>query len=821
MLKIKRIKLSGFRGMLKPQELDFTRKGVNTPSPLVLYGLNSSGKTSFVDSLEWFLSPQNEIEWLNREDAKQRAYPHQAAKDGESFVEIEFYDSEKEVNTLRKTFNHKKITQPDLSSVGDFKHIYEAFVIKPYLRYLEVIDFIYNRTGLEKYQKLASWMGFENELAFQEKIALEIVLELKKKEKQLIDNISFLEASLSRLIGSNVFSELTTLDFCNAILKTYKIKLSANLTDLWQYIPEISKLKVSSSVGVKVDKLTEVETALSAFSFNIKLIIEVGTLKEAIKELRKEQKLIEKIDVIDLYTQALEILNKTTEGKTKCPVCGIEWEKEKLLTHIHGELILLKKIKEDRDAIFSRANELKDLLKKEIERIKQILSKYDEAQKLIPNLNYEKIKKYLNNLSALEILLYEGVFTKEFVFLATEKGIDVLNKEKDLIKKEVSVEKVKIQPSKEELQLSENIEKLNQVKDRWYEILNAKAEAQFTATQIENFIQLSNALIKLVQENIKSRFNETSERIGRYFGILRRDKDIKNIEIVLNEERGRAAGRSAEIQLSYYNILVKPAYKVLSESLLNSLGLAVYFTCVKQFNTKCKFIVLDDIMNSLDIENRDTVLDLIEQELGDYQVFLLTHDYYWFQKIIRRFPQWVSKKIKGWEYNIGAKIDFAKTTKEEVEELLSDSTTIEDGGFKFGRHVEGILNELCENLCAEVRHRYARNDPPTTEELFDALYKRLKDKIGSNHPVVGKVLNAKKYEPLIRTFTGHPRENYPSTLSSTEVKRAMQEWFNLEQDLWCTNCKHYIEYFKTKDSIECHCERIKLNKINVSNKVNK
>jgi hypothetical protein len=604
-------------------------------------------------------------------------------------------------------------------------------------------------------------------------------------------------------------------------LKTYKIKPYVNLSDLWQYIPEISKLKISSSVGVKVDKLTEIETTLSAFSFGTKLIIEVEALKEAIKELRKEQKLIEKIDVIDLYIQALEVLNKTTERKTKCPVCGIEWEKEKLLAHIQGELILLKKVKEDRDTIFSKANELKELLRKETERTKQIFSKYDEAQKLIPGLNYEKIKKYHDNLSVLETILYEGVLTKEFVFSTTEKDIDALDEEKDLVKKEVFAEKTKIQPSKEELRLSENKEKLSQVKDRWCEIMNAKVEAQFISTQIENFIQLSNALVKLVQESIKSRFSETSERIGRYFGILRSDKDIKNIEIVLNEERGRAVGRSAEIQLSYYNISVKPAYKVLSESLLNSLGLAVYFTCVKQFNTQCKFIVLDDIMNSLDIDNRDTVLDLIEKELGDYQVFLLTHDYYWFQKIIRRFPQWISKKIKGWEYNIGAKIDFAKTTKEEIEELLSDSTTIEDAGFKFGRHVEGILNEICENLCAEVRHRYARNDPPTTEELFDALYKRFKDKIGSNHPVVEKALNAKKYEPLIRTFTGHPRGNYPSTLSSTEVKRAMQEWFNLEQDLWCSDCRHYIEYFKTKDSIECHCGRIKLNKINVSNKANK
>ena len=76
MLKIKKIKLSGFRGILNTQELSFIEEGGNKPRSLVLYGLNSSGKTSFVDALEWFLSSKNEIEWLNRDEAKQKAYSH-------------------------------------------------------------------------------------------------------------------------------------------------------------------------------------------------------------------------------------------------------------------------------------------------------------------------------------------------------------------------------------------------------------------------------------------------------------------------------------------------------------------------------------------------------------------------------------------------------------------------------------------------------------------------------------------------------------------------------------------------------------------------
>lgn len=809
MLKIKKIQLSGFRGMLKPHELDFTRKGEALPASLVLYGLNSSGKTSFVDGIEWFLSPTNEIEWLAREDAKERAYPHQEAKDAESFVEVEFQDSENKIGSLKKTFNHKKITQPEISSKEDFEKIYSSFVIRPYLRYLEVIDFVYNRSGAEKYQKLASWMGFESELNFQEKIALEIIPALKRKEKSLLENTTVLEKHLRGLLDGRTSDELNLIGFCNSILKTHKISPANNLPDLWQAIQNLSRSKNISTSSAVVSKLTEIEVSLSPISFDDVFLNSVEKLRVAMAELATEQKLLAKIDVIFIYTQAVDILNKTVDINTNCPVCGTEWKREKLLQHIKDEMELLKGAKEKKEEISRSINNIKTLIRREQEIAKQIVWKYEDAKKIIPSISYSEINKYQTDLADLESSLTGNLFVKGIQFATNSEDVTKINTEKDELIKQINAERVKIQPPKDELKLVEDTEKLNQIRDKWGEIDVAQKEAQFFTKELESFTILGNALVKLVQDNIKSRFGEMSTRIGKYFGILRSDKDIKQIEIVLNEEKGKAAGRSAEIQLNYFDIAVKPAYKVLSESLLNSLGLAVYFACAKQFNTECKFIVLDDIMNSLDIENRDTVLDLIEQEFSDYQVVLFTHDYYWFQRIVRRFPQWVSKKIKSWDYKGGAQIDFAKTTKEEINALLSDSTTIEDGGFKLGKHIEGILNELCENVEAEVKHRYTRSDPPSMEELFDALYKRLKNKLGKNE-IVEKVLNAKKYEPNIRNFTGHPRDNYPSTISATEVKRAMEEWFVLEKNLWCEDCHHYVEYLQKKNGIECRCGKLKL-----------
>ncbi len=813
MLKVRKITLSGFRGILKPQDLLLTAKDDKKPRSLVLYGLNSSGKTSFVDGVEWFLSEDNKVEWLTREDAEEKAYPHLAVdpdKD-ESFVELQFDDSEKKLDTLRKTYNHKKITQPSLSSDDDFENVYKAFVIKPYLRYLEVIDFVYNQTGLKKYQRLANWMGFESELSFQEKLALKILPELKRKKDELAATVKALEQHLFKLTGSQDTSDIEILRICNGVLTAHKIAEQKSIEGLLAYIPEFAKLRATSSVGITIDKLTQAETSIGLFTVSNTLLGSLVDAKKQLDDFNKELKRIEQIDVIGLYDQALEVLNKQTETSTTCPVCGTSWERDELVKHIQDELNLLTKVKEDKEAIEKVINTLKSVVRQEAGTIERLLSKYDDVQKIIPALTYEKTKAYKEILSGLESGWLAKPLGATTEIALTKELIEQVEAEQKEVLKTITSEKTKIQPSERDLKLAEDIEKLTQIRVKLIEIRDTEAESQFTEKEITAFAAVSNKLITLIQENIKSRFNEISERIGKYFSILRNDKDIKNIEIVLNEEKGRAAGRSAEIQLHYYDVTVKPAYKVLSESLLNSLGLAVYFTCIKQFNDSCKFIVLDDIMNSLDIDKRDTLLDLIEQEFSDYQIILFTHDYYWFQKIVRRFPKWIPKKIKSWGYETGAVIDVAATTQEEIEECLKDSTRIEDAGWKLGRYVESTLNELCEGLWAAVRYRYTKNDPPSMEELFDALYARLNDK-AKGHAAVQQIQEAKKYEPIMRNFVSHARTNSGTSIAPAEIKRAAEEWFKLENELWCKDCHQFVEYHRSKESIECQCGKLKLEK---------
>src|SRR3990167_8232189 len=328
MLKIRKLKLSGFRGILNPQELDLTVQGDKSPRPFVLFGLNSSGKTSFVDGLEWFLSKDNKIEWLRREEAEEKAYPHQAARDKsvDSFVNVEFYDTANRIGTLTKTFD----------------------------------------------QQL----------------------------KQLIE-------------GLTVVTEVNVLSFCNELLKLHEIAKCESIDEVWDKIPEINKLKSASSVGVAVDKLTRAEATLAALVLKDNLADQAKQLEEKIEIFRKEKKLVEQIDVIELYTHALGILTRQTTTDTKCPVCGKDWEREKLIAHIKGELELLKKTKEDKEELERDSLLLKGAVDRETLSVKELNAHYEEIQSIISEIQYDAAKNYLKCLNDLTSVLGSPMFDEE------------------------------------------------------------------------------------------------------------------------------------------------------------------------------------------------------------------------------------------------------------------------------------------------------------------------------------------------------------------------------------------------------------------------
>lgn len=579
--------------------------------------------------------------------------------------------------------------------------------------------------------------------------------------------------------------------------------------DIEKCLPDVAKLQIQTSHAKNFHMLSSAETNLAAFAINKSLIEQVNLLKDERDKFIREQKSISNINAIDLYNKAQEILSDSEQEKTRCPVCGLEWDRKKLLEHIKGELNLLDQIKSKRAELIQKADRLNSLVKGEQNVVTRAIAKYQEAQGIIPSLKYDVAERYKIILSELETSLSSNIFAIGWeLSIPDTKIFDEVEDERDQIIKLLGVEKAKLEPSKEALLLDSMVQGLRKANELWDKLIQEKEEHDFWTSEVAKFLEIADAVGQLIREGIKNLFEEISLLIEEYFVILRKDKDIKNIKIDFNVTK-KAEGRSAEIQLSYYDVNVKPAYKVLSESLLNSLGLPVYFACVRKFNKDCGFIVLDDIINSLDIHHRETIINLFEDKFSDFQVILFTHDDLWFERLQTRFPHWVRKKIKKWEYDTGPRIDFAKTTKEELDSMLGeDETKAKEAGMKFGEYLEGVLHELCEKIEAKMKYRYYKQDLPTMNELFEAACERLKDILGDQHELVVKMRNAWQRDPLIRNFCMHDRRNYASSISLTEVKNSYQKWFNeVENHLRCAECHKIVEYVKAKGQEHLQCQK--------------
>jgi ABC-type dipeptide/oligopeptide/nickel transport system ATPase subunit len=112
-----------------------------------------------------------------------------------------------------------------------------------------------------------------------------------------------------------------------------------------------------------------------------------------------------------------------------------------------------------------------------------------------------------------------------------------------------------------------------------------------------------------------------------------------------------------------------------------------------------KFLILDDVLISLDMSNREIVLDIILQEFTDYQLIILTHDRNFFELLrhrIKKFNQ------TNWKY-----IEMYECEKDNIPQpLIKTSETYLDKAEKYFQLKEyeiagNFLRKEAEAFCKE------------------------------------------------------------------------------------------------------------------------
>ncbi|MCP4628756.1 MAG: hypothetical protein GY850_35400 [bacterium] len=87
------------------------------------------------------------------------------------------------------------------------------------------------------------------------------------------------------------------------------------------------------------------------------------------------------------------------------------------------------------------------------------------------------------------------------------------------------------------------------------------------------------------------------------------------------------------VEIHYAGKPIKKPHLFLNEARLSAMAISIYLGMIKRHvqGIPCKVLFLDDIFIGLDIANRLPLLEILDSEFPDYQIFITTYDKPWFE----------------------------------------------------------------------------------------------------------------------------------------------------------------------------------------------
>jgi hypothetical protein len=274
-------------------------------------------------------------------------------------------------------------------------------------------------------------------------------------------------------------------------------------------------------------------------------------------------------------------------------------------------------------------------------------------------------------------------------------------------------------------------------------------------------------------------------------------------DVALEYQTGRAGG--IDFSLVFDNRhRVSPPQRVMSESQLNALGLALFLAQLKVDPQPWRALVLDDVVNSFDASHRVGLARLIAEEFAEWQVLLVTHDRIFATLARKMLPGWRFIEIAAWTPTGGPVLAEGNIRDRLRDRLAEGSSASELGGLARVALEQGLSFPL-EKLCLEIRHdplgRYSAH------EYLVALRRGLRDRKSSLAAL--PVLPRMEADSYLINIGAHDRPADPA-LTTDELRRLVDDLAELEEAFVCTACGEPV-WWLSRDAgrhHQCRCSAL-------------
>ena len=782
MQKIKTLTVKACRG-IRDTSLDFDGKS------MVVYGENGHGKSSFVDSIELLF--KNNITHLDEAQST-------STKRHTTHILFNPKDTEISLTTINPdttiVWNFSDLSISPKSQRDYWENGNKSNFI---LRRQQILDFIIAKPA-GRYEQIAQVIGISD--------LDNIELNFKRRRDDLLEGVtSFdkqltsIEVSTYKLLGISSFSEKEILKGLNAKLNELGQEPLENFDKVEEYKLNAIKKTKDSKVIEKAANIQEAHRVIENLQKDKSIIEHQKIISEAINAFQSNIEAKRDFIFYDLLERSKELI---TEYKPEnCPVCEQPINSIQVISRLNTRLELLEDVK-------IRSQEIAQIRGGFDGKVKEISRKLDVLKDRLTKIGLETglteidtIKQFLSNSYAFFNADPFKINLEKFQPIADsneykgwEKNLQQLDKSLKEILEKISI----VDSDKNALQAIEIINQTTQLRKEHTNLKNQKEVKSKVFNQIELCYEL---FIQTKQDEIQEIYNRIQKDVQSFYDELHPNEDHREILLTIDpKKRG-----STEISMGFHNKKDDPrAYQ--SEAHLDSLGLCTFLAFANNFNSDFKFLILDDVVGTIDGKHRQRICDLLYTQFSDFQLFITTHDGIWFEELVSHqralnvLNDFKNLRIIDWTLKEGIKIDCHKPRWELIELRLKDGDKV-SASIRTRIALEWILEEMIKTTKTKIII------PPSGKLMVSGMYNdfisRIKNLIPDIYTANQQIFVNLEANGIFGNLLAHNNID-AENVSIDEVRSfstAVKDFFNL---FTCEN-EQIMEYHQNAKVMKCRC----------------
>lgn len=807
-IKLSKLVVEGFRGILEPTPLDFEKDCKS----IVLFGNNGDGKSSFSEAIEWYVIDR--IDYLGREGCGRDDYFNKAfPTNKDASVELSFNLTDLNSTKVLKRQGGKEFSNKDQKFEWILAEVARESIILRHDTMREFVD-MGKTDKLKEVEKIIGFgvVGEIRDALLKVVNALQNDRTIPRVEGELRGRAE----DVSKLTGKTPFEQEEVIVFADEVRK--ELGYSQPISDFSSLVRIANELEKQTADTAKGKKLAHFEEATKHISSLAKVETVYGELKKVVSKQNDMAKRTEVIgaSVLDkLYKSAAEALEKGWAKSGECPICKTPFDTDTLLKSLYQNISEIQGILSERNAHIAYIQEsqiLVDDVRKVMDSLTELSKKETEDVISAPQDRAE-INDWLQKITDWESLINKMEVSPEAITyeLPTEGAVKAFTVMASKIKGEIEKQKAPLVETETEKKFYGNIEKLKSLRDNLVKMKELQKQIEAFKQQILSMDKIFTEFERREKAGLSAVLSTISNDVNEFFIYLHPDEKIEEIQLIQPEARG------IEFKIRFHGSELYPPRRVLSESHLNSLGICLFLANARHYNKFSGFVVLDDIVSSFDSNHRRTLARLLRDKFADMQILLLTHDELWFDQMKKELPQakWIFKETTKWSYERGVQLIESPTSlKEEIQWLLNRNDA-NIAANRCRKLIEEILKEKCENLGVRgFECRWGRkNDEREAQELIDVLRSYLKENQSLRSPEHKMLFNDLQADQLLTNIGSHHRELESTTLVRGDIEVTLRDIEVFEQLFICKDCgKEASKVFSARNAQlkQCQCGHLKI-----------